>query len=101
MYDVTIIKTDGTQTTVRQPKAPTLEQLQKAVGGWIETVPYFTKFEGRGRGRAYANEEGLLKALPLNREATTAWRACAPTVASLLVGDVIFYNKVPKGGGGQ
>lgn len=93
MYQITIIKTDGTEVTTVQPHKPDLEQLQNAVGGLIETVPYFTKFKGR-RGVAYANEEGLLMGLPMNRAASAAWRECAPGIGTGLVGDVIFYNKV-------
>ena len=96
-YRIYILKSDGTRMVTEQPKAPELEQLQAAVGGYIETIPYFTKFEGLKRGRAYCNEEGLVKGLPFNRDATKAWREACPDGEESMMqlhGDVIFYAKV-------
>ena len=92
MYNIFIIRASGEVEHTTQPKAPKLDQLQAAVGGYIETVPYFTKFRMCRRGRAYANEEGLLKGLPMNYVASTAWRQNY-NFATVLVGDVIFYAK--------
>lgn len=95
-YNVFIIRASGSVEHTTQPKAPKLDQLQQAVGGYIETVPYFTKLEYKGvmykRGRAYANEEGILKGMLLNANASKVWRANFKN-ASGLVGDVIFYAK--------
>jgi hypothetical protein len=96
MYNVFIIRVEGSIIHTVQPKAPDLKQLQSAVAGYIETIPYFTKLEVNGvlykRGRAYANEEGLLKGMPLNVQASKAWIKNFK-YASGLVGDVIFYAK--------
>lgn len=64
-----------------------LTPLQKAVGGYIEAVPYFAAFEGK-RCVAYCNEEGKLKDLAVNAKATEAWWEQAP-VNDILVGDVV------------
>jgi hypothetical protein len=91
-YNVYVIRANGKVEHSTQPKAPQLAQLQAAVGGYIETVPYFTKYNGLKRGRAYANEEGLLKSLPYNHNASMAWKE-SYKFATGLVGDVIFYAK--------
>lgn len=96
MYNVFILRVGGQVEHSTQDNAPKLPQLQSAVGGYIETVPYFTNFTYNGkkykRGRAYANEEGLLRNLPLNITASVAWRTCFRHATSL-VGDVIFFAK--------
>jgi hypothetical protein len=96
MYNVFIIRANGTVEHSTQPKAPKLAQLQEAVGGWIETVPYFHKLQYNGqwyrRGRAYANEEGLLHGLPINQTASHMWKESFKHAYGL-VGDVIFYAK--------
>jgi hypothetical protein len=56
-------------------KKVTLAQLQEAVGGYIEAIP-------GTRGRAYANEEGLLRNLPPNGAASYRFNM-------RLVGDVV------------
>jgi hypothetical protein len=100
MYRIVILKPDGKHEVTEQKKAPEYEQLRKAVGGLIETVPYFTKYDGLSRGRAYCNEEGRLRGLPFNRDATKAWRESCPKGEESMMrlhGDVIFYAKIPKG----
>jgi DNA mismatch repair protein MutH len=63
----TLIHPDGRTETLDGPED--LEKLQGWVGGYIEKVPGFTRFEGRNC-YAFANEEGKLKQLPLNSKAT-------------------------------
>jgi hypothetical protein len=75
-------------------KADILEVCQKAVGGWIETVGYFRKFNGR-RCTAYVNEEGLLKRLPFNQEATRLWREQYQW-ATTLVGPIAIVQTLEK-----
>ena len=58
-----IISPENHRTIIVIEKEPSLEQLQKAVGGYIEVVK--VRFEGKIRD-AYVNEEGLLKQLPYN-----------------------------------
>jgi len=70
-----IYKTDGTIETVTLTKKVTLEQLQTAVEGYIEAVP-------GSRHRAYCNEEGRLRGLPVNARASLRF-------AQVLVGNVV------------
>jgi len=56
-----------------------LSQLQEWVGGYIELV-YQDDY-----GIVYANEEGLLQGLPLNKEATALF-------GKSLVGDVVYLE---------
>jgi hypothetical protein len=100
-YHVLIIKTDGTIVKTVQLKKPTYEQQKAAVGGFIETIPYFTKMSYQGieyvRGTAYVDEEGRLKGKPLNKLASACWMTSCPKgdpSRMLLCGDVIFYAKV-------
>jgi hypothetical protein len=75
-----IYKTDGTiETVVLGKRKVTLDELQKAVGGWIEAVP-------GTRARAYCNEEGRLRGLPLNQVASQRF-------GQVLVGDVVELEK--------
>lgn len=75
-YRITIFNVDGTVETMMQPKKPEYDQLSRAVGGYIETVPHMTTYDGLTRGVAYCNEEGKLRGLPFNQKATEAWLAC-------------------------
>lgn len=100
-YIVLEFKTDGRIIKTIQPKKPDYEQQKKAVGGFIETIPYFTKAMHEGqlysRGTAFANEEGQLLGLPPNRNAMALWRFSCPDGEfnrMSLAGDVIFYAKV-------
>lgn len=72
------------QADAQRPSAVTLagppgiQQLQKAVGGYIEVVPYFDTIEHDGavhRCAAFCNEEGKLNGLEFNARATTLWDA--------------------------
>jgi hypothetical protein len=75
-----IIKADNTVTTVKPPKGSfTLEELQAAVGGYIEVV----RVPNSENLILVVNEEGLLKKLPLNEQATLL--AQQP-----IVGDVVL-----------
>jgi hypothetical protein len=56
--------------------APHLEDLRGLVGGDIELVPFFTKFE-REPCVAFCNETDKLKGLPINHRATALWHAAA------------------------
>lgn len=92
-YAVIIWRWNGVTEQNIQPKKPTLEQLQKAVGGYIETVPYLTKAWPYKRGRAFANENGVMEGLPHNNAASLVWRMnCEHSTG--LCGNVIYYAKV-------
>lgn len=51
---------------------PTLDQLKDIVGGYIELIPYFNKFENKPC-LAFCNEMGKLTGLPVNLKATNLW----------------------------
>lgn len=74
-----IIKSDGTITpySPADGRAFTLKEMQQAVGGYIQQV-------GRFQNKSiWADEEGLLKELPLNEKAS---RLCfRPIVGDVLV----------------
>lgn len=79
-----ILKADGTRVEGVKGEGPkgkfTLEQLQKAVGGFIQAIP-------GTRNRAYFDGEGRYKnSATLNREATLQFNM-------LVVGDVIVLEK--------
>lgn len=65
---------DGTIKRETQSRTFTLKQMQDAVGGFIEGVPHLTRYETH-KGEAWAGEEGRLKGLPSNEEATRVWLA--------------------------
>lgn len=55
---------------------PKLEELQKAVGGYLEQVPGFRTIEHKGAIRpcwALCNEDGKRLELPVNNWATMLW----------------------------
>lgn len=55
--------TDGTVTIVQQETAPSLEEMQKYVGGYIEVVNVLV--DGKPM-QMIVNEEGLIQELPVN-----------------------------------
>ena len=78
-----IIKADGTKIDV-EPKNGRdfqLSELQKVVGGYIETV---NTIDGR---LMIVNDEGKLKGLPFNQEATKLIRY------DVIVGDVLVCSR--------
>lgn len=95
-YRLTVLKPDGSRVETFHDKSPGLEVLQKAVGGYIETIPLFTKFEGR-RCTVYGNEEGKLKEAPFNLPATKLWQNQPQTkrhpLGDVLVGDIAIVEK--------
>ena len=76
MYDVITIKTDGRILRIAMNKQPTLDFIQQALGGSIEMVPHFIKYEGRPVTVVYANEEARRMTLKFNTLATQAWSLC-------------------------
>lgn len=102
-YHVLEIKATGAIVKTVQSEEPDYEQQSKAVGGYIETIPYFTKLTHEGidykRGTAFANEEGHLYGLPMNLRAMDFWlKSCSKgdPKRMRLAGDVIFYAKVKE-----
>ena len=83
------------QTIYRNDKPMTLKEMQDAVGGKIELVI------DDGKTQIVCNEEGKIKGLPENEEATTLWYkkyqedSGAPfllPVHDVLVGDVLVLT---------
>lgn len=101
-HTITIIKSDGTRGSVTCNSKTQYEALRKAVGGYIETLPYFNKFEGK-RCVAYCNEEGKLRAMPFNIHAQDLWLEAlkkkdgslghVDVNRTILVGDVAVVTK--------
>ena len=83
MATITIIQPDGTTETTERASSerPSLDELQKAVGGYIESVDRFLP-EGTV---AYANEEGLLVGLDRNPTATDAVKWPYPIVGPVII----------------
>lgn len=80
-YERKLIKADG--TIVDYPpagKTYTLEEMQKAVGGYIEIV-----HAGRSQTLIVLNEEGKLQGLPVNNKATELYG----NPNDVVVGDVL------------
>ena len=60
----TLIKADGTETELKPAKKSlSLDELQAAVGGWIEQIRL-------GRDVMLVNEEGTMRELPINEKAS-------------------------------
>lgn len=71
-YTLTTIHADGTIIHRYLDRAPTLQQYQEEVGGYIQEVPHLTTFRGK-RCIAYCNEEGLIRGLKFNSAASNLW----------------------------
>lgn len=67
-----IIRPDGTGSSRELSAAPELEELQEAVEGYIELVPFFTVFR-KEECVAFCNEQGKLEGLGFNESATELW----------------------------
>ena len=68
-----VLKADGARTE-HQLKPSDLDALQKAVGGYIETVPFWSQYRDQPCV-VFCNEEGKLDGLPYSFAATEAWNA--------------------------
>lgn len=86
-----VIKPDQTRTEVELTAAPKLPQLKEAMeGGLLEVVPYFRTFEGQSCV-AFVDDEGKLKRLVPNLEATEIWHKQFPAAIGkdFLVGPLV------------
>ncbi|SIS19789.1 DUF3846 domain-containing protein [Microbacterium sp. RURRCA19A] len=82
-----IIPADNT-APLRAAILDSLEDYQRAVGGWIEAVD----IPDLGV-TIYVNEEGLIRDLPFNRRATFLWRFHVPQARDArLVGDIVVVG---------
>ena len=92
-----IISPQGSIKTVPLHAVPDLTRLQEEVGGWIENVAGFESIVYRGTTYpcvALCNEEGKLKGMKPNLNATVAWRNALgrigrPPIADVLCGKVV------------
>jgi hypothetical protein len=85
---------DAAVTRKELAAAPRLEELSAGIGGgYIETVPYFTKYKGRPCV-AFCDEEGKLHGLPVNQRATALWYALEPRFIGrdILVGPIVIVS---------
>ena len=83
MKYVPVIQTNGTLSVyaVQDGRTPTLDWLQKQVGGYIEVAGVCL----RGKLRMVVNEEGLLQELPLNTTATDLYSGTSNIVGPAVV----------------
>jgi hypothetical protein len=90
-----ILKVDGSVEEHEIEQAPGLAEMQKAVGGSIELVPYFREYEERPC-LAFCNEGGKVIGLPHNKHATQLWaaqlRVPYAMMADILVGDILILQ---------
>jgi hypothetical protein len=93
MYHLTVINTDGSKVKSSQEHCPDLKQLHEAVGGYIESVPYWQEWQAEPCV-VFCNEEGKLMKLPINEVATVHWRvALLPhEIDDVLCGNVIIIQ---------
>ena len=88
-----VIATNGDTNATVYDRALELEDLSKAVGGYIEVVPRFNRFSWQGsveRCVAFCNEQGKLNGLEGNSVATLLWHSALGrrSVNDVLVGPV-------------
>jgi len=87
-----VIKSTGEVIRKDLEKLPTLDELQKVVGGYIELIPHFETYLGE-KCIALCNEDGKLNNLPFNSTATVAWIKNSSSdfiIDDMLVGDVVI-----------
>lgn len=86
------VTADGQLNSEIVDKPPTLERMQEIVGGWLELVPGFSRFQDE-RAVAYCDEEGRLKHLPVNALASEAWwQSCPAQRGQTLRGTVLILH---------
>ena len=85
-----VIKANGVEDYTVCKEVPTLEELQAAVGGLIEAVPFFNEYKGNPCV-AFCNEEGKLMGMKRNEKATELWHDIVRT-PDYLVGDICIVT---------
>ena len=103
MVTMVVIGTSGS-IMERQVAIDNLSAFQKAVGGYIEIVPYCDLFEYKGtihKCIALCDEEGKVKAKPFNKKATLLWNKGLKAKGifqnpDFLVGDIAFIFGDPE-----
>ena len=75
------------KTTYIKDKAPTLEELQEMVGGYIEVV------YAKNGDQIILDEEGRLKGKPINKDASEHWLGDSwDNDYSNVLGDVVILS---------
>ena len=96
---ITILKSNGTREVHEYTSKPQLKELQRIVGGLIQLVPHWSKFDGR-RADVWCNEEGRLNGLPFNEQATNMWLQVLGdgpfSYPPQLFGDIAVAQTAPK-----
>lgn len=85
-----ILRADGDEVHGVRNEPLTLDLIRQFVGGDCEIIPGFTHYL-RHPCVVFANEEGKRLDLPVNKDATMAWRRCSPT-PDILRGDVLIVS---------
>lgn len=89
---LTTIHPNGQRESIDLLGPPGLDDLQARVGGMIELIGSFDKFEDTPC-IAYCNEEGKLHDLEVNIPATKLWSlAVGRQPGDVLVGDVVILQ---------
>jgi hypothetical protein len=91
---LTIIQVGGAVSSQELTAPPALEALQGGVGGDIEIVPYFTRYDGKPCV-AFCNEHGKLHLnLRVNSRASALWYAQEPRFLGrdILVGPIVIVT---------
>lgn len=86
-YVLRVIKPDGSDRLIETDKHPRMEQLRDIIGGWIEHHAVSVGLHSPKKTMdMLMDEEGLLKGLPINKEASVM-------AGYEIVGTVIVYEK--------
>lgn len=92
-HTITILRVDGSTSTVTCNSKSQYDLVKAAVGGYIETIPYFSKYNGK-RCVAYCNEEGKLIGLKRNEYARAKWLECFKDHSKLDMGRTYLNGNI-------
>lgn len=89
-----VVKSNGEVNVIDQEW--TYEQINKAVGGWIEAI----NFGEQSDHFAYINEEGKLLDLPTNELVTSYWYNSGTRIliGDFISGDAVIFGEVDDEG---
>lgn len=77
---------------IEEIKELKLEKAQELVGGLVQVVPRFNKYEGQSCV-VLCDEEGKMKGSPLNNRATLEWQRCTGSLqGDYIVGTVVIVT---------
>jgi hypothetical protein len=91
MGKMVTIKVDGTMEVLSR-ESVSLEDVQKAVGGYIEAVPLFNTYKDE-ECQAWCDEEGKLKGYEPNIYAQKVWAEASDAANyDQLVGNIVILT---------